>query len=225
MADDETAGSFGPSKLGTKEYWDAAYEQEKTNFEDHGDVGEIWFGEDCMERIVDWFREGSLVQTDSRILDIGCGNGALLVEMAKEGFTSLTGMDYSQPSVDLAIAISNSENVNIAYQRADILNKEDPIFSADRFDICTDKGTYDAISLSPDDVVQKRQTYVNHVHRLLKDAGLLVITSCNWTKEELLEHFSSGFESVDEIRHPTFKFGGKVGTTTTSIVFRKKDIG
>ncbi|CAH1266301.1 METTL10 [Branchiostoma lanceolatum] len=221
MADD--GGSFGPSELGTKEYWDAVYEQEKTNFKDNGDVGEIWFGEDCMERIVKWFREGSLVQKDDRILDIGCGNGALLVEMAKEGFTSLTGMDYSQPSVDLAVAISKTENVNITYQRADILDEEDPIFSVDRFDICTDKGTYDAISLSPDDASQKRRTYVNHVHRLLKDSGLLVITSCNWTKEELTEHFSSGFELVDEIRHPTFKFGGKTGTTTTSIVFRKKD--
>lgn len=32
--------------------WDSAYEVEIQNFENHGAVGEIWFGEDSAMRIV-----------------------------------------------------------------------------------------------------------------------------------------------------------------------------
>ena len=40
-------GGFAASKLGTKDYWDGAYEKENDNFDDHGDVGEVWFGEEA----------------------------------------------------------------------------------------------------------------------------------------------------------------------------------
>ena len=40
-------GAFVSSKLGTKDYWDGAYEKENDNFDDHGDVGEVWFGEEA----------------------------------------------------------------------------------------------------------------------------------------------------------------------------------
>jgi len=42
---------FVSSKLGTKEYWDEAYEKELNTFEDIGDVGEIWFGEQVQNRM------------------------------------------------------------------------------------------------------------------------------------------------------------------------------
>lgn len=57
------------------------------------------------------------------------------------------------------------------------------------YDVCLDKGTYDAICLCADDVDVKKQRYVDNVYALTKDEGLFIITSCNWTREELLAQF------------------------------------
>ena len=34
---------YGPSELGTKEYWDSLYDRENKNFQENGDIGEIWY--------------------------------------------------------------------------------------------------------------------------------------------------------------------------------------
>lgn len=39
-----------------------------------------------------WLQK-AIVNLDSRILDVGCGNGELLIRMYNEGFTNLTGVD------------------------------------------------------------------------------------------------------------------------------------
>lgn len=62
------------------------------------------------------------------------------------------------------------------------------------FDVCIDKGTFDAISLNPDDTKDGKKLYVQTLKDALKDKGLFVVTSCNWTKEQLLNRFSEGEE-------------------------------
>ena len=58
--------------------------------------------------------------------------------------------------------------------------------------VCMDKGTFDAISLLPSGAAEGRGAYRRNVRRLLQPDGLFVITSCNWTKEELVEFFHTG---------------------------------
>lgn len=53
-------------------------------------------------------------------------------------------------------------------------------------------------------------------------SGLFVITSCNWTEEEIITHFSQDFDVKTVIPTPQFKFGGKVGSVVSSVVFVKK---
>ena len=60
------------------------------------------------------------------------------------------------------------------------------------FHVCVDKGTFDAISLNPDNAVEKRKQYVMSLSRVLEVKGFFLITSCNWTKAELLDVFSEG---------------------------------
>ena len=61
------------------------------------------------------------------------------------------------------------------------------------FDVCFDKGTYDAISLCPDDATSKRQTYIENIAKILGPTGdkrkFLILTSCNWTESELVKQF------------------------------------
>ncbi|XP_044881867.1 EEF1A lysine methyltransferase 2 isoform X4 [Mauremys mutica] len=174
---------FGPSALGTKEHWDAAYESELQIFQESGDAGEIWFGEESMIRLIRWM-EKQKIPLDSSVLDIGTGNGVLLVELVK---------DFLTPSAELS-----------------------------GFQICIDKGTFDAISLNPDNAAEKRKQYVKSLCTVLKMEGFFLITSCNWTKEELLNEFKEGFEILEELPTPKFCFGGRIGNSVTALVFQRK---
>ncbi|XVF31720.1 hypothetical protein REPUB_Repub17cG0016400 [Reevesia pubescens] len=55
-----------------------------------------------------------------------------------------------------------------------------------RFQLVMDKGTLDAIGLHPDGPI-KRMMYWDAVSKLVAPGGVLVITSCNHTKDELVQ--------------------------------------
>ncbi|XP_020293704.1 protein-lysine N-methyltransferase mettl10 [Pseudomyrmex gracilis] len=208
------------SELGTREFWENAYAQELDNFRDHGDVGEVWFGAANSRKIVRWIAAKLDLNKDSdEIIDVGCGNAMTLVGLAQAGFANLTGVDYSQKAVDLARMILNDNNLpNVKLEVCDILNDT---LSRD-YKLVHDKGTYDAISLNPDDPSAKRQKYIETIHRILLPKGYLVLTSCNWTKAELLQHFANYFELESQLPTDTFQFGGQTGNAITQLVLRKK---
>lgn len=105
--------------------------------------------------------------------------------------------------------------------------------SRESFDVVIDKGTFDAITLTPDDVdpqrisVKSRDTYLQNTHHLLRPGGRVIITSCNWTSEELKQEFSRTlagrgqlFQFVCELPSTSIHtFGGVVGATTICHVF------
>ncbi|XP_044760556.1 EEF1A lysine methyltransferase 2 [Coccinella septempunctata] len=205
-----------PSELGTLEFWDKRYKEENNSFQTHGDPGEIWFGEESAERVINWMLRNE-IQKDSNILDLGCGNGMFLIELAREGFTNLFGVDYSQGAIDLARAIAHKQDFTfINYSVKNILEGLDQ-----NFDIINDKGTYDAISLS-ENSKQNRELYLKSVFDSLSDDGYFIITSCNWTESELDEQVSNKFVCHKLIPTPQFKFGGNVGSLVTTIVYKKK---
>lgn len=203
--------------LGTLDYWDNCYDKELNNFHNHGDPGEIWFGDDIVSRIIRWMEtSNSKVEKDSKLLDIGCGNGMFLIELANEGFTNLHGVDYSEKAVELAKAIADKQNININFSVQNVLEG-----LKDKFDIIHDKGTYDAISLT-ENALANRNIYIENVYDSLNDNGLFIITSCNWTENELVQQFRIKFENVHIIPTPQFKFSGTVGSVVSSCVFKRK---
>ncbi|XP_058554038.1 EEF1A lysine methyltransferase 2 isoform X3 [Neofelis nebulosa] len=178
---------FAPSALGTREHWDAVYERELQTFQEYGDTGEIWFGEESMNRLIRWMQKRE-IPLDASVLDIGTGNGVFLVELAKFGFSNITGIDYSPSAIQLSGSIIEKEGLsNIKLKVEDFLHLSTELSG---FHICVDKGTFDAISLNPDSAIEKRKQYVKSLSRVLNVKGFFLITSCNWTKEELLNEFS-----------------------------------
>ncbi|KAA0193426.1 hypothetical protein HAZT_HAZT009655 [Hyalella azteca] len=233
----DTVEELPSSQLGTKEHWDDTYEGELREFEERGDIGEVWFGEESEERVITWLVEDwepsadlyspALPQqekTSLPVLDLGTGNGHFLLELAELGFSDLTGVDYSEQAVALARAAALKATKKITYERADLACGAGPAVAAlgRQFAVCHDKGTYDAVSLTPDTACLARRAYLGNVHRLLADGGVFVITSCNWTEDELLQHCDPYFVKLHRIPTPSFRFGGKTGSLVTSLVLKKK---
>ncbi|KAJ5390042.1 uncharacterized protein N7496_001110 [Penicillium cataractarum] len=67
------------------------------------------------------------------------------------------------------------------------------------FDIVLDKGTFDAISLA-DDAKATRvcERYPDIARRLVRRGGFLIVTSCNWTEEELVKWFVAEKKEEEE---------------------------
>jgi hypothetical protein len=64
-------------------------------------------------------------------------------------------------------------------------------FNEIKFDVAIDKGTYDAIALNPVDTKMKRFLYKEFLVRILMSDGLFIITSCNWSFDELVQFYTS----------------------------------
>ncbi|KAJ2498223.1 Methyltransferase-like protein 10 [Coemansia sp. RSA 1972] len=216
--------AFEASRLGRKDHWDSVYDRELHNYETTGDIGEIWFGSSAATKMVSFIARTT--QPTARILDVGCGNGHLLLELASRGYTNLTGTDYSAQAVRLAQEIALSEHHDITYVEQDFLDPEQVARVAKGgFDVVLDKGTYDAICLMPTEdgsVDQKAiDVYPESVAQSLTDDGVFLITSCNWTEDELQARFKDHLVLFDRVKHSTFAFGGAVGQTVVTVAFKR----
>ncbi|KAK6994757.1 protein-lysine N-methyltransferase mettl10 [Biomphalaria glabrata] len=225
MSDDGCLADFNSSALGTQEYWDEAYSRELKNYNEVGDVGEIWFGEEAQDRMVNWLVKSGRSLSD-HILDIGCGNGMLLLALREEGFSNLTGIDYSESAIQLSRSIAEKHgSTDIIFQVSSILNPDEiaTLTKKHLYDVCLDKGTYDAISLRDVSQPDDNKIYCQNIKTLLNKDGILIITSCNWTREQLELQFRHEFELVHELPAPKFTFGGKTGQTVTTLILRRRD--
>jgi SAM-dependent methyltransferase len=224
-----------PSDLGQKSYWDNAYTTERTNFSSNpADEGTIWFSDaGAEERMLSFLEdlsdEGALDKEDCRFLDLGTGNGHLLFALREDEWEGeMVGVDYSGESIKLAGEIRDSKGEDysgIILEEWDVLTQDPGAWSGDGFDVVLDKGTFDAICLSQDTDAQGRRIcegYSEHVAPLVKAGGRFLITSCNWTEEEL-RHWFDGvhFKFTGKVKYPSFTFGGKTGSSVVTLCFEK----
>lgn len=210
------------SELGTKCYWDTTYADEISSFEDTGDTGEVWFGQTVAKKVVAWICRTCGSERGVKIMDLGCGNGYTLMLLHDKNFTNLTGIDYSEHAIMLTQKIAAKKGANIRLQVKDILECE--VQCEEKYDIIVDKGTFDAICLNPCiSIADSRSKYIHFVEKSMKESAHFILTSCNWSKDELLIHFSGHFVLADEILSPTLTFGGKQGSRVTTLILKKKN--
>ena len=180
------------------------------------------------------------------VLDVGTGNGSSLCSLRLEGgYTGpMVGLDYSEQSIALArrlkkqfVAAGPSAEAaqDLTFEVFDVIGGDHTTTpwwpSANGgFDLVLDKGTFDAISLSSETHNDRRigEIYPQKVAELVRPGGFFLITSCNWTEEEVIRWFTRGadmegtFEVYHKIKYPSFSFGGQKGQGVASICFRKR---
>lgn len=170
----------------------------------------------------------------SRFLDLGTGNGHLLFSLREEDEDGkcwngeMVGVDYSEISVSLArrIAAQREAEGVLLFEKWDLLTEPPGAWLKDGFDVLLDKGTFDAISLMPHSgsLARPCEVYRGKVVPLIRPGGFLVITSCNWTKSELLDWLapeSGELRYFSEAKYPTFTFGGQTGQSIVTLVLRR----
>lgn len=188
----------------------------------------------------------------SSFLDLGTGNGHLLFALRDAGWDGLmVGVDYSEKSVELARQIgqarlepnepdsdddeeedSDEDNEGrstqpVHFSTYDLFEPTAiPQAPEAGFDVILDKGTFDAISLSSEigrDGKRICEKYRESMLPLLSKDGYFLITSCNWTEDELRAWFvvPKKFEVCDRIEYPSFTFGGKKGSSVVTLCFKK----
>lgn len=231
----ENTKELNKSKLGTKQYWDDFYSLERSNFEKNpNDTGECWFDDNDAEyKMVEFLKEYDgeylIDEAKSSVIDLGTGNGHLLFELFENEFGGkLTGVDYSQESINFAKDIAKSKDIptsSLTFHQADIFQDD---WNPGKFDIVLDKGTLDAIALSglkvgPDKNKSIVDIYSNVIDKLLPTNGVFLITSCNFTENELAEIVETdSIKLWEKLNYPVFEFGGVKGSPICTLAFVKQ---
>ncbi|KAL8745556.1 MAG: hypothetical protein Q9190_002322 [Brigantiaea leucoxantha] len=156
----------------------------------------------------------------------------------------MLGIDYSAQSIEFAERIakgkglfvpkldeegwgrrSEVQNANsVEFRVWDIMGREGWLWG--QWDVVLDKGTFDAVSLNPETDNQGRRVmegYRERVEQMIKPGGRFLVTSCNWTEEELKGWFEGGTLVWEgRVGYPRFSFGGEQGQSVSGVCFRRK---
>ena len=130
-------------------------------------------------------------------------------------------MDYSKASVEFCRRIAAGRGDVVEFERWDILGDERREEWEGTWDVVLDKGTFDAVCLSGK---REEGRYVERVEELVRKGGLVVVTSCNWTEEELGKWWEGGggLKTVGRVAYPVYSFGGGKGQTVCTMCFRRE---
>jgi cyclopropane fatty-acyl-phospholipid synthase-like methyltransferase len=120
---------------------------------------------EIIEQSVTWIMKTLGLHPGSQLLDLGCGPGLYAAGFAQQGI-KVTGVDYSQRSIDYAIRYAQEHGLDICYRYENYLD-------------LADQQLYDAALLiygdfCPLDPAQRRQLLEN-VKRAIKPGGYFVL--------------------------------------------------
>ncbi|MDH3378222.1 MAG: methyltransferase domain-containing protein [Gammaproteobacteria bacterium] len=108
------------------------------------------------------------VERDARILDLCCGQGRHVLEMARQGYRNVHGLDRSHYLVTRARGIARKEGLPVTLKEGDARKLP---FAADRFDVVTILGNSFGYFETQQDDIQ----VLEEVRRVLKPGGKLLV--------------------------------------------------
>ena len=118
-----------------------------------------------INKSVDWIASQFNISSNTNIIDFGCGPGLYTTRLAQKG-ANVTGIDFSQRSIDYAKAAASQLNLNIEYICQNYLD----FTSHKHFDLIT-MIFCDFCALSP----TQRQCLLSIFHSILKDTGKILL--------------------------------------------------
>lgn len=133
---------------------------------------------DFINRSVEWIASRFIDRQGIKIADFGCGPGLYTTHLAKLG-ANVTGIDFSERSLNYAKKIADREKLPIRYYKQNYLDFE----TEDRFDLVI-MIMCDFCALSP----EQRKGILNTFYRILKPGGSVLLDvyslSAFYAKEE-----------------------------------------
>ncbi|HUS97270.1 MAG TPA: methyltransferase domain-containing protein, partial [Hyphomicrobiaceae bacterium] len=151
---------------------------------------------DVVENVENTRREVDIIQsvTDikphSQILDLCCGQGRHVLELARRGFKNVHGLDRSRYLIRLAKKRATAEKLNAHFKEGDARN---PRLPEDGFDCVTIMGnSFGYFANKQDDV-----KVLKAMGRLLRQSGMIVLdlSDGEWMKSH---HEPRSWEWIDE---------------------------
>lgn len=120
------------------------------------------------------------IEKNNKILDIGCGAGRTTINLFKEGYTSITGLDVAENLLNYAKSYSESNNLNINFILGDATNLNFP------------NNTFDAVIFSYNGMQcipkkENRAKVLKEIYRVLKSGGIYIFTAHNRDDENRRE--------------------------------------
>ena len=150
-----------------------------------------------VDAIVRWLG----LETDSKVLDLCCGQGRHSLELARQGYTGVTGLDLSETLLNHSIETAKAENLSVDFVRKDM--REIP---ADwQFDGIYN--FYTAFGYFEKD--QENQAVLDAVGRALKPGGRFLLDypclegRMPWKEQEFFE-YEDGTVMCHDIIHNVF---------------------
>jgi D-alanine-D-alanine ligase len=130
--------------------------------------GDVVEDQEITETEIDGFLKMSGVSKEAAILDVCCGQGRHVLELASRGFTDLHGVDRSHYLISRAKRLATERGLNVSFREGDARKLR---FPDDRFDFIYIAGnSFGYFESAEDDIA-----VLAEIRRLLRPRGQLLI--------------------------------------------------
>lgn len=110
------------------------------------------------------------INKNDKILDLGCGAGRTTINLFKEGYTNIIGLDIADKLIEFASYYSNSNNLNIEFVVGDATKLS---YADNTFDVVI--FSFNGMQCIPG--LENRKNVLKEVYRVLKPGGYYIFTA------------------------------------------------